>query len=86
MSSDFPVGPFHVHADHAFEGFTIENRHGNELLVARCDCGDALDVADAEFKCCPGCDGGGKKGGLSCTRCAGTGVVVDHTALTWRLP
>lgn len=87
MPSDPPIGPFHVHAHHAFEGFTIEGRRGVVTLVARCDCGAALDVADAVFKDCPDCTGvddGVPSPG--CSRCGGTGAVVDHSALTWRGP
>ncbi|MBA3349642.1 MAG: hypothetical protein H0T12_03705 [Actinobacteria bacterium] len=84
MPSDSPLGPFHVHRDHAFEGFTIDKRRGGVMLVARCDCGEALDVADAQFKDCPDCSGTLEKAGPTCTRCAGTGMVVDHGALTWR--
>ena len=84
MSSDSPTGPFHVHAQHAFEGFTIETRLGVVTLVAQCDCGAALDVADAVFKDCPECAGVAGTAVLACGRCGGTGAVVDHNALTWR--
>ncbi|MBA2272665.1 MAG: hypothetical protein H0W21_02010 [Actinobacteria bacterium] len=83
MPSHSPFGSFHVHEDHAFEGFTIETRCGAVVLIARCDCGDALDVADAVFKGCPDCNGSGEAT-ASCDRCGTTGVVVDHSALTWR--
>jgi hypothetical protein len=85
MPTDSPLGPFRVHENHAFEGFTIEKRSGAVVLVARCDCGDALDVADAVFRECPDCSGPGEATG-SCARCGATGVVVDHSALTWRRP
>jgi hypothetical protein len=71
------VGSFHVHRGHAFEGFEL--RGGQ--LAALCACGSTLDVADAAFARCPVCAGAG-----DCLRCAGTGVVVDHAALAWRLP
>src|SRR4029079_11366759 len=69
------VPPFHVHPHHAFEGFEL--RDG--LLLARCSCGDVLDVADARYAPCPDCDGTTD----ACTRCAGTGRVIDHAALEW---
>ena len=71
------LGPFHVHLRHAFDGFEIVGR----LLVARCACGDVLDVADPEFAACHECEGEG-----ACLRCGGSGLVVDHAALEWRLP
>ncbi len=72
------LGPFHVHRGHEFEGFQIE-RDG-ALLVARCACGEVLDVADSAFARCPEC------GGEGCIRCGGSGEVVDHAALVWRAP
>jgi len=63
-----------VHALHAFEGFEIEG----DTIVARCDCGAVLDTAPAVFRPCPEC------AGEACTRCGGTGVVVDHARLEWR--
>jgi hypothetical protein len=48
------------------------------MLVARCECGEVLDVAEARFAGCPECAGRG------CLRCGGTGRVVDHAALEWR--
>jgi hypothetical protein len=75
------LGPFHVHAGHPFEGFQIEQHGGRELLVARCSCGDVLDVAEPAFERCPDCDGD-----QACPRCGGTGRVIDHAALVWRLP
>jgi hypothetical protein len=76
------VGPFHVHPGHLFEGFQIERRGGRELLVARCACGEVLDVAEPRFDACPEC----AQGEPGCARCGGTGRVIDHTALLWRLP
>jgi hypothetical protein len=75
------LGSFHVHAGHEFEGFQIERRGGGAILVARCSCGAVLDVADAVFVRCPEC-----AGDPACTRCGGTALVIDHTALEWRLP
>jgi hypothetical protein len=49
------------------------------IIVARCECGAALDVAAAVFVGCPRCSG--RAGG--CRRCGGTGEVVDHAALEW---
>jgi hypothetical protein len=71
------VGSFHVHRGHAFEGFRLVG----EVLEARCACGQLLDVADVAYADCPECDATS-----ACTRCGGSGVVVDHTALAWRLP
>ena len=76
------LGPFHVHRGHRFEGFRIVERPGRTLLEARCECGAVLDVADAVFATCPECGGSAR----ACARCGGTGLVVDHTALDWRLP
>jgi hypothetical protein len=81
-AAGYALESFHVHAGHAFEGFQIERRDERELLVARCACGEELDVADAVFALCPECDGAGER----CLRCDGTGRVVDHAALRWRLP
>jgi hypothetical protein len=73
------VAAFHVHAGHAFEGFELVGRpHATPMLVARCQCGEVLDVAEARFASCPECAGG------DCVRCGGTGTVVDHAALEWR--
>ncbi len=69
-------GPFHVHRGHEFEGFRIER--GGTVLVARCACGAVLDVAGAAFAPCRECSGQG------CSRCGGSGEVVDHAALVWR--
>jgi hypothetical protein len=77
------VPSFHVHPSHAFEGFELVERAGSPpLLLARCECGDVLDIADARFAACPGCD----RRDRSCGRCGGTGRVVDHAALEWRAP
>ena len=74
------VPAFHVHPGHAFEGFELtEPPDGPATLVARCSCGEVLDIADARFTRCPECSGG-------CARCGGTGRIVDHAALEWRLP
>jgi hypothetical protein len=75
------VGPFNVHPGHPFEGFQIERRGGRELLVARCSCGEVLDVAEPAFEPCPDCSG--ERG---CARCGGSGQVIDHAALVWRPP
>jgi hypothetical protein len=75
------VPPFHVHPGHGFEGFElVEATDGPRLLLARCSCGEVLDVADARFSDCPRCRGQGS----ACTRCGGSGQVVDHAALQWR--
>lgn len=74
---------FHVHPGHAFEGFElVDDGRSPPLLLARCDCGAVLDVADARFALCPDCDGKNR----ACTRCAGTGRVIEHEALEWRAP
>ena len=73
------VPAFHVHPEHAFEGFElVEGPDGPSMLQARCDCGEVLDVAEARFAPCPECPGRG------CVRCGGTGRIVDHAALEWR--
>jgi hypothetical protein len=70
-----------VHPGHLFEGFElIEGAGEAALLLARCSCGAVLDSAEAQFALCLACEGGD---GL-CTRCGGTGRVVDHAALAWR--
>jgi hypothetical protein len=75
------IPPFHVHAGHAFEGFELVGRvDGPPLLLTRCECGEVLDVADARFTRCPNCLGEDR----ACTRCDGSGQIVDHTALQWR--
>jgi hypothetical protein len=76
------IGSFHVHRGHEFEGFQIEPHGGRPLLVARCRCGERLDVAEAAFAPCPDCAGAVR----TCVRCGGTGRVIDHAALRWRLP
>ncbi len=74
------VAAFHVHPGHAFEGFElIGHPNTTPMLVARCQCGEVLDVAEARFAPCPECTGG------DCVRCGGTGRVVDHAALEWRV-
>ena len=50
------------------------------MPVARCHCGEVLDIAEARFALCPECAGRG------CVRCGATGRIVDHAALEWRLP
>jgi hypothetical protein len=77
------IPPFHVHPGHAFEGFElVERPDGPPTMLARCDCGAVLDLADALFARCPVCFGRE----TTCTRCGGTGRVVDHAALEWRAP
>ena len=71
------AGSFHVHRGHAFEGFELRS---GDVLAALCSCGATLDVSAARFRACPDCAGG------ACSRCAGTGEVVDHDALQWRIP
>jgi hypothetical protein len=74
------IPPFHVHPGHAFEGFELLERAGaGPMLLARCDCGAVLDVAEARFARCPDCSGGGG----ACKHCGGTGRIVDHAALEW---
>jgi hypothetical protein len=71
---------FHVHSGHAFEGFELVGRpNTTPILVARCQCGEVLDVAEARFASCPECNGRG------CLRCGDTGRIVDHAALEWRV-
>jgi hypothetical protein len=75
------IPAFHVHPGHTFEGFElVERPAGTPMLVARCHCGEVLDVAEARFAACPAC------AGTACVRCGGTGRIVDHSALEWRLP
>jgi hypothetical protein len=75
------VPAFHVHPGHAFAGFELVNgTDGISVLVARCDCGEVLDVADAQFMECPDCSGQD----AGCMRCGGSRQVVDHAALQWR--
>ena len=40
-----------------------------------------VDVAVPVFARCPDCDGRS-----ACRRCGGSGAVIDHAALLWRLP
>jgi len=77
MRGSSGVPAFHVHPGHAFEGFELVETP--PVLLARCDCGEVLDVAEARFTRCPECVG------EACVRCGGTGRVVDHAALEWRL-
>ena len=70
------VGSFNVHRGHAFEGFELSGG----LLRTRCACGVVLDVAEPAYAECPDCRGD------RCLRCGGTGAVIDHAALEWRLP
>jgi hypothetical protein len=77
------VPPFHVHPGHAFEGFELLQRpDAAPVLLARCECGTVLDVADAVFARCPDCS----RRDPTCPRCGGTGRVIDHAALEWRCP
>jgi hypothetical protein len=77
------IPPFHVHPGHAFAGFELAvGSGGSAVLLARCDCGAVLDVAEARFAPCPDCGGRG----AGCSRCGGDGRVVDHAALEWRPP
>jgi hypothetical protein len=74
---------FHVHPGHAFEGFElVDEGLPSPLLLARCECGTVLDVADARFAPCPDCS----RQNTECARCAGTGRVIEHEALEWRAP
>lgn len=76
-----PIPPFHVHAGHAFEGLELVGRpDGSSVLIASCECGAVLDVADARFAVCPRCRGRDS----TCPRCDGSGQVIDHAALEWR--
>jgi hypothetical protein len=78
-SSSEGLGPFHVHPGHAFEGFELAVAPSTPpTLVALCECGDVLGVAEGRFAACPECAGG------ACLRCGGTGRIVDHAALEWR--
>jgi hypothetical protein len=81
MAGREALGPFHVNPGHEFEGFQMEACGSVPTLVVRCGCGELLDVANAVFVPCPECDRS-----RSCPRCGGTGRVVDHAALRWRLP
>lgn len=80
MTSQPPL-PARIHPGHAFDGMRIvASGDGARLIVARCSCGDVLDVADALFAPCP------EHSGSSCARCGGSGEVVDHRRLAWRAP
>ena len=70
------LGSFNVHRGHAFEGLEL----AGGLVRARCACGVVLDVAEPAYADCPDCRG------ERCSRCGGTGAIVDHAALEWRLP
>jgi hypothetical protein len=70
------IGSFNVHRGHAFEGFEL----ADGLVRSCCACGVVLDVAEPAYADCPDCRG------ESCSRCGGTGTVIDHAALEWRLP
>lgn len=71
------MGSFHVHRGHAFEGFELRT----DVLAALCSCGALLDCATAVFAACTECEGSGQP----CLRCGGSGAIVDHAALEWRL-
>jgi hypothetical protein len=75
-------GGLRLHGDHAFGGMEIVESVGPRAIVARCECGVALDVAEAVFGVCPQCSSGGS----GCRRCAGTREIVDHAALEWQRP
>jgi hypothetical protein len=81
VTSTPPFASARAHPGHAFDGMRIVAVAGGErLIVARCSCGDVLDVADAVFAPCAGCAGD------DCARCGGSGEVVDHRRLAWRAP
>ncbi len=71
-----------LHQDHAFGGMEIVDC-APRAIVARCECGAVLDVAEATLAPCPECLGAPAE---DCLRCGGTGEVVDHAALEWRRP
>jgi hypothetical protein len=74
--------PLLAHPGHEFEGFLILSHDVSQrTVVAGCSCGAALATAEAAFTACPECDGD-----PGCTRCGGSGEVVDHRALVWRHP
>jgi len=76
-----------VHRGHRFQGFEIISGPGEpEVIVARCDCGETLDEAEAVYAICPECHGRVLLSERGCLRCAGSGRVVDHAALQWREP
>ena len=79
MTSTPPFASARAHPGHAFDGMRIVAAAGGErLIVARCSCGDVLDVADAVFAPCA------EHAGSTCARCGGSGEIVDHRALVWR--
>jgi hypothetical protein len=81
VTSKPPTAPARAHPWHAFDGMRIvQAQDGSRLIVARCSCGAVLDIADAAFAPCPDC------AGSRCSRCGGTGEVVDHRRLAWRAP
>src|SRR5918992_2326247 len=73
-------GRLRLHRGHAFGGMEILDAVVPAVIVARCECGAALDVADAVLVTCPRCAGEAR----GCLRCGETGGVVDHAALEWR--
>jgi hypothetical protein len=74
-----PPLPTRAHPWHAFDGMRIlDGPRSSRLIVARCACGEVIDVADAVFAACA------DHAGPGCPRCAGSGEVVDHRALAWR--
>jgi hypothetical protein len=75
-------GRLRLHRDHAFGGMEIVESAVPRAIVARCECGVALDVAEAVFGVCPECSNEGS----GCRRCAGTREIVDHAALEWQRP
>jgi hypothetical protein len=75
-----PVG-LRLHLDHAFGGMEIVDVVPR-AIVARCECGAVIDVAEAALATCPECRGAP----YDCKRCGGTGEIVDHAALEWRRP
>ena len=75
--ADVGVGSFHINRGRAFEGFELRM----DTLFTRCACGETLDVEHAASDRCPERDGG-----AACPRFRGSGAVVDHAALAWRLP
>lgn len=72
------IGSFHVHREHAFDGFEL--RGG--VLDALCSCGAVLDSAVVVLAVCDECAGSGR----ACLRCGATGKTIDHASLEWRVP
>ena len=72
------IGSFHVHREHAFDGFEL--RGG--VLDALCSCGAVLDSAVVVLAVCDECAGSGRP----CLRCGATGKTIDHASLEWRVP